>query len=219
MAELVLEVEERNEFGKNVNRRLRAQGLIPCVVYGRGIETWKVAVSPKEVMKIFESDSGRNTIFSVKVGSESRNVVIKDFQLDPIKGNLLHVDFQRIDMDQKMSFQVPVETVGTSTGVKNHGGILDMVMREIEIECLPKDVPDHLQIDITDLDVGDSYRVSSISVDPNKFTILSDPDNVVLTIVSPRVEEVEEIALEEEGIGEVPTHAELARSAEEGEED
>jgi large subunit ribosomal protein L25 len=217
MTELILDLKEREEFGKNVNRRLRAKGMIPGVVYGRGIDNWNVAVNPKDILKIFESDSGRNTIFEIKVGSEIRDVVIKDYQLDPVKGELVHIDFQNIEMDQKMTFQIPIETVGISPGVKNSGGILDIVLREIEVECLPNNVPDQIKIDVSELDIGDAIRVSAINVDSEKITVLSEPDSVILTIAAPTAEEVEEVELEAELEAEVEEPSEPSESAEEAE--
>jgi len=215
MAELILKVDERKEFGKNVNRRLRAQGMIPGVVYGRGEKNWNVTIDPKEVLKIFESDSGRNTIFEIKVGSEQRDVVIKDFQLDPVKGSLVHIDFQGIALDQKMTFQIPIETVGISAGVKNSGGILEINLREIEVECLPRDVPDQIKIDVTELELGDSIRVSSVGFINELVAITSDPDIVVLAVNAPRIEEVEEVDLEDELEGEESEEVETEESAEE----
>jgi len=212
MAEITLKVEERKEFGKNVNRRLRQQGLIPGVVYGTGLDNWCVVVNPKQLTGILESDSGRNTILSIQTGAEARDVVIKDYQLDPVKGTLLHVDFQKIDLHQKMSFQVPIELVGDAVGV-NEGGMLDVVQREIEVECLPGDVPDQIQVDIEEMNVGDSIRVADVKIDRSKVTVLADPDAVLVTISAPRAEVEAEVEEEIEGTPEAAGEAESADEA------
>ena len=200
MAELVVEAQTRTEFGKNSNRRLRASGLIPGVIYGSGRETMHVAVDPSEVVKILHSESGHNTIFKLAVEKDLADVLIKDLQLDPLKGTLLHADFQTVSLDQVMAFQVPVDVQGTAVGVKTHGGILDLVMREIDVECLPGDVPDSLPIDVTELNIGDAVRVSDLAEDP-KVQIMSDGDLVIAHVVAPRVE-VEEEEVEEEELEE-----------------
>ncbi|MFQ5928565.1 MAG: 50S ribosomal protein L25 [Acidobacteriota bacterium] len=202
MADIVVEAEERRELGKNANRRLRAEGKIPAVVYGRGLDTLPLSVNPKDLDRILHSETGHNTIFKLEFGGGSKDVLIKDYQLDPIDGNLLHADFQAVAMDQAMIFEVPVQTVGTSQGVKA-GGVLDIVLREIEMECLPQDVPDHVRVDVSELDVGDSVRVGDLQIDTPKIAVLSDPELVVLTIVPPHVErEVEEVVEVEEEVAE-----------------
>ncbi|MDA2924841.1 50S ribosomal protein L25 [Acidobacteria bacterium AH-259-L09] len=202
MADIVIEGEERRELGKNANRRLRAEGKIPAVVYGHGLDTLPLSVNPKDLDRILHSETGHNTIFKLEFGGGSRDVLIKDYQLDPIDGNLLHADFQAVVMDEVMIFEVPVQTVGTSKGVKA-GGVLDMVLREIEMECLPQDVPDHVRMDVAELDVGDSVRVEDLQIDTSKIAVLSNPELVVLTIVPPHVErEVEEVVEVEEEVAE-----------------
>ena len=199
---LVVQAKVRKEFGKNHNRRLRAQGMIPGTVYGHKMEAVSVTVDPKEIHRILHSDSGRNTIFKLKVEGSSHDVLIRDFQLDPLRDTLLHADFQAIAMDQAMTFEVPVEPVGVSKGVKTSGGILDVVLRTIEIECLPADVPDQIEIDVTDLDIGDSVRVSQLKVDTSKLKILNDSNLVVINVSMPAIEKVEEAPVAEVAEGE-----------------
>src|SRR6476659_2170720 len=134
--------------GKNEARRLRVSGRVPAVVYGAKKETVAVSVDPKQISKILRSDSGHNTIFDLKVGNEQAKAMIVDWQYDPLKGNLLHIDLKRIAMDQKMRVMVPVHLVGEAAGVKQQGGIMDQVVREVEIECLPGDIPTHIDADV-----------------------------------------------------------------------
>ncbi len=191
MKDLVIQAEQRSMVGKNANRRLRTTGKIPAVVYGHGFEAVSVAVDPKDIHRILHSESGHNTIFKLQLPDATKDVLIRDYQLDPVKGHLLHADFQTVAMDEVMVFEVPVETVGNSIGVKN-GGVMDIVLREIELECLPSDVPDSLEVDVTALDIGDVVRVEDLKYDSTKITLLSEPDLVVLTIAAPAVEEEEE---------------------------
>jgi large subunit ribosomal protein L25 len=200
MAEFVVEADKRVEFGKNASRRLRATGRIPGVVYGRNFETVSVAVDPKRITEVLASESGRNTIFSLRFGGRSTDVLIKDYLLDPLKGTLLHADFQHVSMDELMDFRVPVEISGSPVGVKS-GGVLDLVLRDIEVECLPGDVPDEIVVRVDDLDIGDAIRVSELKVESDKVKILTDPDLVVLTVVPPRAEE-ELVEEEEEAVAE-----------------
>ena len=153
-----------------------------------------MSVETREIDQILHSETGHNTIFKLKLGDESRDVLIKDYQLDPVKGVLIHADLQTVSMDQKMAFDVPVQIEGTAEGVKM-GGILDLVTREIHVECLPSDVPDHIHIEVTDLNIGDALRVENLTMATDKVSILSDPELVVLVIVPPAVEE-EEVAEE-----------------------
>ena len=199
MADLVVQAEIRTEFGKNVSRRLRAQGLIPGVVYGGGSETVHLQVDPAEIIQILSSESGRNTIFKLDVDKNLADVLIRDLQIDPLKGTLVHADFQIVALDVIREFQVRVEIQGTAVGVKTVGGILDVVTREIYVECLPRDVPDSIQVDVTELEIGDAIRVSDLTVN-SKATVLSDSELVVAHVVPPRVEveEVEEEVEEEE---------------------
>ena len=198
MAQLTVQAEERQKTGKGANRRLRMQGKLPAVVYGQGLETLAVSVNAQDVDLILHSEAGHNTIFQLQVSGKLTDVLIKDYQLDPVKGSLLHADFQAVALDQKMTFAVPVQVEGTAQGVIA-GGVLDQVLREIEVECLPTEVPDHIPLDVTELEIGDSVRVEALQVDSPKISLLSAPDLVILSIVPPQAEEeVEEIVEEEE---------------------
>ncbi len=197
MEELFVIAEPRDQVGKNANRRLRRAGRIPATFYGRQLQAVSVAVDPKEIFRILHSESGHNTIFKLKLAQNQTDVLIRDIQLDPVSGQLLHADFQAVAMDELMRFEVPVETLGEARGVKE-GGVLDTVLREIEVECLPGDVPENIAVDVSELDIGDSLRVEDLQIGDHKIEIVSEPDLVVVTVVPPRVVEEEEPEVEEE---------------------
>lgn len=198
MAQITVHAEVREELGKGANRRLRARGKLPAVVYGHGIESSAISLTIRDVDLILHSETGHNTIFELHFGKQSDNVIIKDYQLDPIKGTLVHADLQTVAMDKRMTFAVPVQIKGTPVGVIA-GGVLDLVLREIELECLPADLPDNIVIDVTDLDIGDAVRVKILDIDSSKIDLVSDPELVILTVVPPHVEkEPEEVVLGED---------------------
>ena len=189
MPEIVVEARPRADFGKNVNRRLRAQGLIPGVVYGAKKEPVPVAVSPKEIGTILRSASGENTLFDLQLDGGRRKVILKEFQVEPIKGKLLHADFYEVALDQALEVTVHIELTGVPVGVKVEGGILDFVTRELQVECLPTDIPEKIVVDVSELGMGKHVRVSEIKA-PERVTILTDPDIVIAHVVAPRAEEV-----------------------------
>lgn len=197
MANLMIQAEPRSELGKNANRRLRARGKIPAVIYGPGFDATSISVDPDEVDRILQSETGHNTIFELEIGGNSRQVLIKDYQLHPVTDQLMHADFQAIAMDQLMEFEVRIEIAGVPKGVRNTGGVLDMVLREIKLECLPIDVPDRIRIDVTELEIGDAIRVADLQVDTSKVTVLSEPDLVLVTVVPPHVEKEPEVVVVE----------------------
>jgi large subunit ribosomal protein L25 len=190
MPDIVVAAQRRTETGKNVNRRLRVAGLIPGVLYGgpkRAPEP--VSVSPKEIAAVLRSSSGLNTLFDLEVGGSRRKVILKEFQVEPIKGKLLHADFYEVALDKKLQLKVHVECHGTPVGVKTQGGILDFVTRELEIECLPGDIPEKIDVDVSDLEMGKHLRVADLKLS-DKLTILTDPEVVVVHVVAARAEEV-----------------------------
>jgi large subunit ribosomal protein L25 len=163
------------------------------------MEPVAVSVDPKDLDRILLSDTGHNTIFTLNYQDQERDVLIRAHQRDPVGDEFLHADFMAVSMDRTMAFDVPVEIVGTADGVKMYGGILDLVVREIHLECLPGNLPDHIRVDVTDLQIGDSVRVEQLDVDADKVKILSDPDLTILTIAAPSVETADdEIMLEDE---------------------
>ena len=178
------------KFNKNAARRVRVSGQIPAVVYGAGIDPVAVAVDPKVITKILHSDSGHNTIFDLDVtGAGPAKAMIVDWQYEPIKGKLLHIDLKRIAMDKTITVSVPIQLVGTPTGVKNQGGILEHVMREVEVECLPGDIPSHLDVDVTGLEMNGYIHVSDLP-HSGKLKYLAAEDATVahVTIVKEQAE-------------------------------
>jgi len=200
MSEFVVAAESRTESGKSSNRRLRSRGLIPGVVYGAGKETVPVAVSPSAITDILRSASGENTLFDLEVEGGRRKVILKEFQREPLKGELLHADFFEVALDKPIEVGVHIELLGTPTGVKNQGGILDFITRELEIECLPGDIPDSISLDVSGLELGKHLRVSDVQPPNDRVTILTDPEVVIVHVVTPRAEvaAAEEEAAEEE---------------------
>ncbi len=189
MSAIVVEAQKRIPGGKNANRRLRNSGTIPAVIYGPGKESIAVSVDPGKLKEILFSDSGRNTIFTVTVdGSEGTNAMVKDYQLDPVQGRLIHADLFEIAMDRLLELTVNVEITGEAEGVKVDGGIMDIVTRSLLVECLPSDIPDSIKVNVSHLKINDYIRVKNIEADP-KVKILTDPDVVVVTIVPPIKEE------------------------------
>ena len=159
----VVATPRTGKFNKNHARRVRVAGKIPAVVYGAGQEAVAVAVDPKVVTRILHSESGHNTIFDLNVeGAALVKAMIVDWQHEPIKGKLLHIDFKRIAMDKAMRVSVPVQITGSPVGVRTGGGVLDQIMREVEIECLPGDIPDHLDVDVTDLELYGAIHISDL---------------------------------------------------------
>ncbi|MFW6238085.1 MAG: 50S ribosomal protein L25 [Halanaerobiales bacterium] len=213
MERLNVKVEAREETGKGAARRLRREGKIPGIIYGGDRDPLPLAVDPLDIRKKVNS----NVIFDLEIeGGEAEEEVamIKDYQKDVIKGNLIHVDFLKISMDEKIAVSVPVNIVGTSIGVKE-GGVMQQLMREIDIEALPDDVPDEVDLDITELDVGDSLQVDDLDVG-DSVEILNSPEDVIVTIVTPS-EEIEE-EIEEELEEEFVEPEVIGEETEEGEE-
>lgn len=194
---LKIEAEPREAFGKNVARRLRHAGRIPGVVYGDQGPALPVVVDPKEVLRVLHSDAGQNAIFNLEIrGKAPARVMLRDWQLDPIKGDLLHVDMVRIGRDHKLKVRVPIHVTGEAKGVKVQGGVFEFLLREVEVECLPDDIPDTVIIDVTELMIGKNLRVTDLPLGP-KVKILTEANRVVAHVVALKVEEekpVEEVA-------------------------
>lgn len=185
----VIEAQVRTPGGKNANRRLRKAGRIPAVLYGSGRQPVAISVDPNAVRAILNSETGRNTIFAVSLdGSVQNNAMVKDYQLDPVHGNLIHADFLQVAMDKLLELTVNVEIVGEAEGVKIGGGIMDVVTRSIQVECLPSDIPESIQVDVSHLKINDYIRVKNLPANP-KVRILTDPEVVVVTIIPPIKEE------------------------------
>jgi large subunit ribosomal protein L25 len=193
--DLTITASAREGVGKGPTRRLRANGLIPAAVYGEGKEAVAVAVSAKEIATILRSGSGHNTIFKLALphsDGEPANVIIKDYQIDPIKGRLLHADLLRLSMTTLTTVSVAIETIGEPPGVKTEGGILELQLREVEVECLPGDIPEHLTVDVSNLQIGDHVTVADLVYDRDKVKVLVEETQIVAGVLAPRM--VEEAA-------------------------
>ncbi len=185
----VVEAQARPDSsrGKNEARRLRASGRVPAVIYGAKKNTLVVSVDPKQITRILSSESGHNTIFDLQAGDEKTKAMIVDWQFDPLKGKLLHIDLKRIAMDEKIRVMVPIHLVGEAAGVKQQGGILDQVLREVEIECLPSDIPTHIDCDVSELVFGTVARVKDLP-HGGKLKFITDEDQTVAHITSVKEE-------------------------------
>ena len=190
MAEIVVSAKGRTDRGKNAARRLRREGLIPGVVYGGKGENVAVAVDPKALQKVLRSEAGRNSILKLDIADHgATNAILKSWQVDPIKEHFLHADFYRIAMDVAIRVTVPIHTTGEARGVKVDGGILELIMREIEVECLPGDIPEHIDVDVSDLGLNGALRVSDLPATA-KVKILEGAEQVVVHVVSVKEEVV-----------------------------
>ncbi len=193
MTDNILEVNEREHKGKGPVKKLRRQGFIPAIMYGyKGNKPLSVHYS--EFQKLFE-DIGEHAIITLTIGEKEKvDVIIKSFQLDPVKRNIIHIDFLQIQEGQVLRTEIPVKVIGTSKGIKK-GGILEEYVRDIEVECLPKDIPDSIVIDVTDLDIGDSVHIKDLPVS-DKLRILTNQEQVVVAVGMPS--KIEEPVVEEE---------------------
>ena len=202
MPEVVVTKPREGKFNKNAARRVRVAGKIPAVLYGSGHDPVAVEVDPKQISRILFSESGHNTIFDVEVaGQPAAKAMIVDWQREPIKDQLIHIDFKRIALDKALRVKVRVKLVGIPIGVKTAGGVLDQVLREVEIECLPADIPSNITVDVSNLEMFESLRVSGLP-HSDAIKILNAPDATVAHVISIREEVV------------APTEAEVAAAAE-----
>jgi large subunit ribosomal protein L25 len=183
----ILEGQERNPGNKNDARRVRRDGKIPGVLYGAAKQAVPVSLDPRQVSRILHSQSGHNTIFELKLNGEHTKAMIVDWQYEPIKGSLLHVDLKRIAMDQKLHVKVPIVLRGEAEGVKTQGGILEHALREVEIECLPQDIPTSIETDVSHLVFGKVLRVADLPHN-EKLKFLTDPNRPVALIISVKEE-------------------------------
>jgi large subunit ribosomal protein L25 len=215
MPEVVVAKPREGKFNKNAARRVRVAGKIPAVLYGAGHDAVAVEVDPKQISRILFSETGHNTIFDVEVtGIPSAKAMIVDWQREPLKDQLIHIDMKRIALDKALRVSVRVKLLGVPIGVKASGGILDQVMREVEIECLPADIPAHIDLDVNNLELFGSLRVSDLP-HSDKIKYLNAEDATVVHVVSIREEVVAapaegEVAVTPEG-GAAPTEPEVAK--------
>ncbi|HKZ52142.1 MAG TPA: 50S ribosomal protein L25 [Candidatus Acidoferrales bacterium] len=211
MEKLMVEALPREERGKNRARRLRRGGQVPAVVYGGAGGPQALSVDPRVVEKLLQSEAGRNAVFTLAIkGHGKAPAMIRDWQVEPVKGLLLHVDFLRIALDARLKVKVPIETRGEAVGVKQQGGVLEVVQREVEVECLPGDIPDELVLEVGELTIGKGIRVGDLKVDNRKLRILTDPDRVIVHVVAPRAVEEEKPAEEVVAVA-APAEPELIR--------
>jgi len=206
-----VKAEKRDAFGKNASRRLRKQGLIPAVLYGEGTATIPLVLQKKDIILILKSDTGENTIFKVDFDSKSQDAMFKDVQIDVSTDELIHADLIQISMDKAIRVNVPVLLQGDPIGVKTEGGFVDFMTREIEVECLPGNIPESIKIDISPLHLHQSLKVSDIAA-PEGVRLINDPASVVVLISVPHKEE--EVAKPvEEGIeaAAAPTEPEVIK--------
>lgn len=217
---LSIEAESREGFGKNASRRLRRAGRVPAVVYGDQGPSLPLSVDPKEILRILRSDAGQNAIFTLEIkGKAPARVMLRDWQLDPIHGDLLHVDMVRVGRDHKLRVEIPIRVTGEAKGVKLQGGIFEFMLREVEVECLPDDIPEQVTVDVSELTIGQNLRVSDLPLGP-KVKVLTEPRRVVAHVVALKAEEEKPAA---EVVEVAPAEPELIRKpraeAEEEEEE
>ncbi len=185
----VLEAQPRTPGNKNVARRVRMGGKIPGVLYGAGKDSLSVTLDPRQVTRILHSATGHNTIFDLAVeGGESTKAMIVDWQYEPIKSSLLHIDLKRIAMDQKLTVSVPIVLKGEAAGVKQQGGIMEQILREVEVECLPGDIPSAIEADVSELVFGKVLRVSDLIHDEKKIEFITDANQPVAHITTVKEE-------------------------------
>ncbi len=199
-----LNVDVRTTSGKKAAKDLRYRGQLPAVVYGEGAASVACSVDYRTLSDLLKAH-GRNAIISLSAGDASQSTIIKDIQYHPVRGEMLHVDFHRIDLTRKIVVEVPIRAMGSAVGVRIGEGILEHMLHEIEVECLPTEIPDHIEIDVSDLDIGDSLHVSDIVLDGDELSIVTETDRTVFAVAAPTLvieeeEEVEDEALvDEEG--------------------
>ncbi|MGB8321962.1 MAG: 50S ribosomal protein L25 [Candidatus Acidiferrum sp.] len=189
MAQIIVEGAPRETRGKNEARRMRVAGKVPATLYGGKGKAISLAVNTKQVTAILRSDTGHNTLFQVDLGGQHEPVIVKDWQVDPVSGRLLHVDLIRVAMDVRMKVKVPVHTFGEPSGVKVQGGVFELVTREVEVECLPSDIPTEFKVDVSGLALNQSLRAGDLPLDKAKLKLLTDPITVIAHVVALRVEE------------------------------
>ena len=206
---LTIKCETRDVFGKNASRRLRREGKVPAVLYGGNQPSTHLTLQKKDIFGILRSESGENTIFKATIDKDSKDAMIKELQLDPVTDEIIHIDLIQIAMDKAVRVSVPVVVTGESIGVKTEGGFVDLVTREIEVECLPGDIPESIEVDISDLHLHQSLKIEEMAF-PKGVVALSDPQTLVVLIEAPTKEEeivpeeVEEEEMEVMAEGEQP---------------
>lgn len=215
MAEVKLKAVKRDDTGKGSARRARAEGLVPAIVYGQGMEPISISVNRREFVTALQTDAGMNVLLNIDVDGATTTALTREIQTDPVRGTLLHADFVKIDLKQEVEVEVPVHVVGEAPGVKE-GGVLEHPLFTLHVRCLPTNVPESIDADISGLNIGDSLRVSELS-EGRDFHILNDPESVVASVAAPISEEQLEAMVAEAG-AEGAEEAPAAEAAAEGEE-
>lgn len=224
MSEMTLEVHPRETRGSRASRRMRRGGRIPAVVYGGGKDTVPIEIDRKSLLDLLKQTGGENAVFLLKLAGsgKERHTMIREIDIDPVNREVRHLDFQRVLMTEKVRVQVPIEISGVPQGVKNEGGVLDFVHREVEVECLPGDIPRHLTLDVSALHIGQHLEASAIEL-PDSVTLIDEPSRVLVSIAQPRlaVEAEAEEGAEEllEAEREEPEVIRRGRAEDEDEED
>jgi large subunit ribosomal protein L25 len=188
MSELTIEVQKRDQTGKGPNRRARSGGLIPAVVYGGGKDNVAIQIDRKSMLELMKKAGSEHPIFLLKLGDNQRHAMIREVQTHPITRQVVHIDFQRVMMDQKIHVKVPVELVGTAYGVKTQGAVLDFVTREVEVECLPGDIPKHVELDVTGLHANQHAEARDVKL-PEGVELIDSPDKVIASVTHARAED------------------------------
>jgi large subunit ribosomal protein L25 len=187
--QIVVAGAPRSDRGKNEARRLRQTGKVPAVLYGGKGAAITLALNAKQIGAILRSESGHNTLFQVDLGGKHEPAILKDWQVDPLSGKLLHVDLVRVAMDVRMRVKVPVHTFGEPAGVKQQGGVFEVVTREVEIECLPAEIPTEFKVDVSGLMLGKQLRAGELAIDSAKMKLITEPERVLAHVVALKVEE------------------------------
>ena len=219
MKQVKIKTQIRDEAGKKNARALRREGNIPAVVYKGGQETLSISLVEKELIHALRTSAGENVIINLQIGDknkkdQNKTVIIKEIQHHPIKDNILHVDFHEISLTEAITVKVPIETKGEAVGVKRDGGILEHMLWELEIECLPTEIPEKIEVDIDKLEIGDAIYVKDLVVPP-QIKVLNDLEAIAICVEQPSVEEVPEVAPEEKAAAE----PELIKKGKEPEEE
>ncbi|TSA57440.1 50S ribosomal protein L25 [bacterium] len=215
MEKITLKANTREVIGKEAGNRLRKAGIIPAVVYKRAEKAIPLAVNERNLFSTLHTSAGENVIIALEIFSQEKSekpdmektVIIKEVQYHPIKRKILHIDFQEIALTEKITVEIPIETKGEPVGVKSDGGILDHPIKELNIECLPTDIPEKIYVNVENLKIGDAIRVKDLDI-PSNITVLDDPEQAVVSVVPP---EAEELVSEEEALTEAAAEPEVIK--------
>lgn len=204
MAQMVVEAQTREGVGKGAARKMRRAGMVPAVVYGGKKGPVPVSVDPRAVQRILVSEAGQNSILTLQIKGHGKTpAMIREWQVDPVKGLLMHVDFLRVALDERLRVNVPVHARGEAVGVKQQGGLLELIHREVEVECLPGDIPGEFVVDVSELAINQGIRAGDLQFNRDKVRLLTEPEQVLVHVVAPRaVEEEAPAPAEEAAVGE-----------------